>query len=260
MDDFWHKQEESKPLFPDIEWNRPENKRLAGKLGIIGGNKLGFSAVASSYGVAEKTGAGEIKILVPDALKKIIPNSVDSTIFAPTNRSGGLSADAQNQIQALESWSDVMLFIGDTGKNSETAILYENFLKKHHKPVVITRDAVDLVQNGFSDIISNDQMCFVVSFSQLQRIFRSVYYPKILTFNMHLAQLAENLHKFTITYPITVVTFHDNNLVIANSGKVVTQSWDNPMAIWRGDVAVRAAVYLTWTPQKPLEAITASIY
>jgi len=41
---------------------------------------------------------------------------------------------------------------------------------------------------------------------------------------------------------------------------VVTQPWDNPMMIWRGTVATKAAAYWLWSPKKPLEAIAASIH
>ncbi len=88
---------------------------------------------------------------------------------------------------------------------------------------------------------------------------QSVYYPKILSFSMQLMQLVETLHKFTITYPIGLVTFHQNQLIIAKGGEVVTQEFDDPMMIWRGTTATRAACYLLWEPKKPLEAITASI-
>ena len=43
---YWQKQTPEKPLFPDIEWAKPEQKSQAGRLGIIGGNKLGFMGVA----------------------------------------------------------------------------------------------------------------------------------------------------------------------------------------------------------------------
>ena len=69
---FWRKQEQSKPLFPDIEWNKPERRNQAGKMAIIGGNKLGFLAVADSYQEALKTGVGEVRVLLPDALKKSV--------------------------------------------------------------------------------------------------------------------------------------------------------------------------------------------
>ena len=51
---YWQKQTVSKPLFPDIDWNKPERRNQAGKLLIVGGNKLGFAAVAESYQTALK--------------------------------------------------------------------------------------------------------------------------------------------------------------------------------------------------------------
>ncbi|MDB5183681.1 MAG: hypothetical protein JWO07_362, partial [Candidatus Saccharibacteria bacterium] len=86
-----------------------------------------------------------------------------------------------------------------------------------------------------------------------------VYYPKILTFSMQLQQLVETLHKFTITYPVTVMTFHQEQLVIAAGGQVTTTPWDAPMSIWKGSVATYASAYYLWNPKKPLEAATASL-
>ena len=42
--DFWQKQG-LKPLFGEVDMDRPEQKRFAGKLLIIGGNKGAFFAV-----------------------------------------------------------------------------------------------------------------------------------------------------------------------------------------------------------------------
>ena len=35
---------------------------------------------------------------------------------------------------------------GDAGRNSETAILYEDFLRDYEGPLTMTRDAVDLIK------------------------------------------------------------------------------------------------------------------
>ena len=77
---------------------------------------------------------------------------------------------------------------------------------------------------------------------------------------MQLMQLVESLHKFTITYPVTIVTFHQNQLIIAHDGNIITQEFDQPMAIWRGITASRAASYLLWNPKQPLEAIATSMH
>lgn len=256
---YWQKQTADKLLFSDIEWSRPERKDQAGKLAIIGGNKLSFAAIAESYQTAVSSGAGEVRVLVPDVLKKNIPVSMTDVTFAPSNNSGGFSNDAVSELNATDNWADVLLFPGDAGKNSQTAILFEEIIKKTDKPVVLTRDAVDLLQNSFSAILDNPQVVFVVSFAQIQRIFRAVYYPKILTFSMQLAQLVETLHKFTITYPVTIVTLHAEQVVIARDGQVITQAWSEPMLIWRGHTASRIATYLLWTPSKPMEAIATSL-
>ena len=76
---------------------------------------------------------------------------------------------------------------------------------------------------------------------------------------MHLAQLVDALHKFTITYPCTIATLHKDHFIIAHDGQVVTMEWTNPLAIWRGQTAAKAAVYLLWNDKKPLEAVSTSI-
>ncbi len=256
---FWKKQELGKPLFPDVEWNKPERRDQAGRLGIIGGNKLGFLAVAESYQEALKTGVGEARVLLPDALKKNVPSAMTDVLFAPTNQSGSLANEALSEALALENWADVLLLCGDAGRNSQTSIVYEELIKKANIPVVLTRDAIDLVQNSFAEILESPHVVFIASLAQTQKIFRAVYYPKIITFSIQLAQLVDILHKFTITYPVTICVFHADNLIIAHGGEVVTQNWNAPMAIWRGTVGARAASYLVWSPESPLAAISTAI-
>jgi hypothetical protein len=76
---------------------------------------------------------------------------------------------------------------------------------------------------------------------------------------MQLTSLVEALHKFTITYPVTIAVLHKDHFIISHDGNVITQEWQNPMAIWRGSVAARAAAYWLWSPKKPLEAVATSI-
>ena len=257
---YWKKQTSTVPLFPDIEWSKPENKGMAGKLGIIGGNKLGFAGVAEAYSVALNVGVGTIRVLLPDALKKTIPAAITDAVFAPTNPSGSLNKDALTEMNAMSSWADEVLLIGDAGRSSETAILYEQFIEKYQGQLILTRDAIDLVKNSAELLVERPKTVLVTSFAQLQKIFQAVYYPKVLTFSMQLTNLIEAVHKFTITYPVTIVVLHKDHLVIAHGGEVISQNWENPMLIWRGSVAAKAAAYWLWSPAKPLEAIASSIH
>lgn len=256
---YWHQQAVDKPLYPNIEWSKPEMRSQAGRLGIIGGNKLGFAGVAEAYSTALATGIGEVRVLLPDVLRKTVPSTITDAIFGATTPSGSLAKDALPEMRTLGEWANQVLLIGDAGRNSETAIAYEHFLQDYTGQLTITRDAVDLIKNSTQAIVERPDTLLVVSFAQLQKLFQSVYYPKILTFSMHLASLVEALHKFTITYPITITVLHKDYLIVASGGEITTTQWGNPMAIWRGTVATKAACYWLWNPKTPLEAITTSV-
>ncbi len=256
---YWKKQTATEPLFPDIEWSKPEQRAQAGKLGIIGGNKLGFAGVAEAYGIAKEAGVGDIRVLLPDVLRKTIPASITDALFGPTNPSGSLAKDAAPEMANMSAWATGILLVGDAGRSSETAILYEQFLQDYKGQLVITRDAVDLVKNSATILVDRPNTLLVVSFAQLQKLFQAVYYPKVLTFSMQLTNFVEALHKFTISYPVTIAVLHREQFIIAHQGEIVSTEWQNPMAIWRGSVAARAAVYWLWNPQKPLESIATSL-
>ena len=256
---FWRRQSASKPLFPDLEWSKPERRDQAGKLAVIGGNKLGFAAVAESYQLALEVGVGQVRVVLPDALKKAVPPTLLDVIVAPSNPSGSLSADAKPELVATSEWADAVLLVGDAGRNSETAVLYEQFVSDYQGPLTVTRDAIDLIKNDPRLLVERPDTLLVASFAQTQKLFQGVYYPKILTFSMQLLHLVEALHKFTITYPCTIMTLHKDTLILAQQGQVITQSWEEPMAIWRGSVATRAAAYWLWNPSQPLAASAASL-
>jgi len=257
--DYWRKQPADKPLYPDILWQRPQQKSLAGKLAIIGGNKLGFAAVAQAYGDAQAAGVGQSRVILPQALKASIDKLALDCVYVPTNPSGGMSKEALQPLQAAATWSDAILAIGDMGRNSETAITLEQLLATSPKPAVITRDAVDLLKASMSQLVTRENTVFVLSLAQLQKLFQAVYYPKSILFSMQLSTLVETLHKFTISYPVTIVVFHQNHIVVAHDGNVSTTAWENALAVWRGSVATKAAVYWLQNLTKPFESITVSL-
>lgn len=257
--DYWLKQKPGEALFPQIEWDKPEQKSLAGKLLIIGGNAHGFAAVAQAYSDAQKAGAGECRVILPDALKSKIDSRVLDCVFVPTNASGGITKDSVPQLKAAAAWASAILLIGDAGRNSETAIVYEQLLQAFpDKLTVITRDALDLIKPQWPSLLQQSNVVLIATFAQLQKIFQSVYYPKTLLFSMQVANLVEALHKFTITYPATVVTFHQNQLIAARGGQVSTTPWENPMLIWRGSVAAKSSVYAMQQQKRIFESITTS--
>ena len=258
--DYWLKQQPTTPLFPNIEWQKPEQRSLAGKLLIVGGNAHGFAAVAQAYQDALAAGAGECRVVLPDALKKAIDPLALDCVYVPTNPSGGITKDALPALKAAAAWADALLFIGDAGRNSETAIVYEQLLQAFpDKLAILTRDAVDLTKSLWPELLQRESVVFIATFAQLQKMFQAVYYPRTLLFSMQLTNVVESLHKFTVTYPATLVVFHQNQLIVAKAAQISSTPWENPMLIWRGSVAAKTAVYAMQQKAQLFQAVTTSL-
>ena len=90
---YWQTQTVTKPLYPDIEWNKPERHDQAGRLAIIGGNKLGFAGVAEAYSVALSTGVGEVRAQ-PGAERLRLADVDDPCIVIAEAVDPGLVGDA----------------------------------------------------------------------------------------------------------------------------------------------------------------------
>lgn len=264
MADYWRKQQKGKALFDDVLWSKPERRDQSGRLVIIGGNGRGFWSVASAYQVARRLGVGEIRVVMPDSLRRTLPASIrlqmDDLVFVPSNPSGGLAMGAEKYLQVASHWSDNLLFIGDNGANSETAQLLGKFLGDEDyadAKVTLARDTVDLLVYDAETILSRQHCHLVVSLAQFQKLARSVFYPRMITFSQGVKQVAETLHKFTITYPVTITLFHDDNLIVAGGGEVISQTFDDPMRIWNGEIPTREASWLVWQLD-PVKAVATS--
>jgi hypothetical protein len=253
--DYWRQQTKLKPLFPDIEWNRPQQKSAAGKLLIVGGTTHGFAAVVKSHAASQALGVGQVKVAVPDGLKKALPPDFSDGIFLPTNPSGALAKTGQDQLATASQWADGVLLVGDSGLNSETETLFAQLLGSTTGWVTLTRDTIDLLYTAAAEIVNRPNTHLLMSFPQVQKLFSHVYYPKILTFSMQFTSLVEALHKFTITYPTTLTVLFGDKIVVAHGGQVVSQDFADQMALVSGQLAAKSAAYLIWSPKKPLEAI-----
>lgn len=262
--DYWQKQTPGKALFDDVLWSKPERRDQAGRLAIVGGNSQGFWAVAAGYNWARRAGVGEVRVLVPDALKSKLPRvvtaQISDLIMADSNPSGGFAMSAENDLIAAAHWAGNLLLIGDSGANSETTQLFAKLLGDENLGgvrITTARDAVDAIVYNAEAVLNRPKTTLVLSVAQLQKLARAVYYPRVITFSQGARQIAETLHKFTITYSATVVLFHDDNLFVANGGDVVSQPFSAPARVWNGEVPTLAAVWQVWQSD-PLKAIATS--
>lgn len=258
---YWRKQD--RPLFDDLLWNIPEQK--TGHIKIIGGNSQNFhTTIRIAEFFTQTFPLREVSLLLPDALRGQLP-PLANLDFAPSTASGSF-AKSPTLDQAFQS-ADFVLLPGDLSKNSATAIALSDAIAKNStnlKPLLITRDAVDLLVNSAEALLPNPQVFLVASMVQLQKIFRAVYYPKMIMLSQPLIPVIETLHKFTLTYNAALLTFHEGQIIVANHGEIITTPLVNtdysPINLWSGPLAAKIAALNLYSPNKPLEATAAAIF
>lgn len=257
--DYWLKQTASKPLFPELEWSRPENKLHAGKLLIVGGNAHGFAAPAEAYAESTKAGIGTARALLPQSVQKIVGIIIDNADFAPATPSGSFSQRALAELLDASMWADGVLFAGDLGRNSETAIVIEKFLAKCPLPIVLTKDAVDYCVSAPHAILDRKQTTLVLSFSQLQRLGIASKVVQPLRFTMDLVRLTAWLHEYTARFAPNIIVKHADTIIVAVDGQVSTTKITKERPLWRLKAATQASVWWIQNPRKPFAALTTSV-
>lgn len=255
---YWQKQ--STPLYPDLAWNIPE--RRTGHVAIIGGNAQGFSNVIRLSEFMNQTFPfARLTTILPDALRAKLPNLPDVE-FANSTASGSFAKSAL--LQSAFATSDAVLLAGDLSRNSETAIALSNLIDpKSTTPLVLTRDSVDLLAPTAANWLLRPQTFLIASMLQLQKLFRSVYYPRMILLSQPLLPVLETLHKFTLTYPTTLLTFHQDNIIVASAGQISTthlvDTEYSPIGLWNGQLAGRVLAFNLYNPGQAFAATTAAV-
>lgn len=257
-EDFWQKQTD-KPLYPEILWEKPETKARAGKLLIVGGNSHGFQTVAQAYQVALSAGAGEARVVLPDSVKKLMPEIPPHAEFLPSTKTGSFSNEGLNELLGYSQWADAVLISGELGRNSQTALLLESFLEKRRELTALTKDAVDYTYLQADKVLQNPDMVLVASLSQLQKILVGSSGKWLIKFEMTLPQLVEKLHEITSEIPALLITQHHQQIILAQNGQIITQAGAEREELWQLDTAVKAAVFAMQQPQKRFQAIATSL-
>ena len=247
--------------YEDLKWNIPERKQ--GVVNVIGGNSGSFrTEVRVAEHLASAYPVEEVRVVVPDALKGKLPELPNFT-FLPSCESGSF-AESQELVDAFGA-SDYNLVIGDLSKNSVTGRAVASAVKNSEKMVLLTRDAVDVIADNMPDrALMNENVTSLASVAQLQKLLRSVYYPKMLLMSSSLVQVAEVLHKFTLSYPVGVVTLHNGQVLVAQNGVVkafeLGRTGYSPMSFWGGEVATKIVGMNLYNPSKFIEASVCAIF
>ena len=257
--DFFEKIE--KNPYEDLKWNVPERKQ--GIVNVIGGNGQRFR---DEVKVAEFLGANyplqEVKVVVPEALRGKLPD-LPNFVFLPAVESGSFD-ESQGLIDAFGA-SDYNLVLGDLSKNAVTGKAVASACRNAEKMSLITRDAVDLLaENSPERWLMNENIVVFASVMQLQKLLRAIYYPKMLLASQSLVQVSEVLHKFTLSYPVGVVTLHDGQILVAKDGMVkavaLVNSGYSPIMFWSGELAAKIVAMNLYNPSQFIPATICGIW
>ena len=83
---------------------------------------------------------------------------------------------------------------------------------------------------------------------------------------MNLSNIVEVLHKFTLSYPVEILTLNNENFIISENGEVFSTPLNSnlnigklsPIKIWSGEVPTKITTWQIWNKhQRSKAAITA---
>jgi NAD(P)H-hydrate repair Nnr-like enzyme with NAD(P)H-hydrate dehydratase domain len=248
----WLRQTKDNPAFADVLWSRPENKRYAGKLMIAGGHTQSFSAPSRAFAAASKAGAGTVRILLPNSLQKTLGRGFPEAEFAASTPIGSFSRKALELFLDLAGWSDGVLLAGDFGKNSETAVLLDDFATEYGGILTLYGDSLDYFVSDSKMLINRPDTIITATFSQLQKL-ASPY--TALRQTADLATVVNLLSDWSSSINLEIITEHSGQVIVCCNGRVST----TPVSFSQ-DIAAYASVWRLQQPDKPFEALTTAAW
>lgn len=215
----------------------------------------GFATPAAAFPEATKAGAGTVRVILPDSLYKTVGKLFPEAEFAPSTPSGSFNQQSVAELCDLAQWADGVLLAGDFGRNSETAIMLEQFVVKYSGQLTLTHDAVDYFVNQADVILRRPETLLVANFGQLQKL-SSGQVSTPLTSKLDFLHMVEWLHEFTEKYAARVMIPFAETTFVAVGGQVSTTK---PMEDNTTKLAAHAATWWLQNPTQTFQATTTSL-
>ncbi|MBQ9019739.1 hypothetical protein IJ096_00190 [Candidatus Saccharibacteria bacterium] len=257
-----------------ILWNIPEQK--SGTLTLIGGNSQNITPVIKTAEFLTKFPLKNLRIVLPDALKTNLP-PLPNVVFTPSTPTGSFAKSPE--LSAALADSDATLLAGDFSKNSATCIALSEALSPNQpptspspetkesaptkQPIVWAKDTTDLLAPEAARLLEQGNITIIATIAQLQKLLRAMYYPKMLLLSMPIQPIKEVLHKFTLSYPVTILTLHESQIILVKSGEITTipinKTPYTPLTLWTTDLPAKITALQLWNKSQPLAAAIAAL-
>lgn len=247
--------------YDDLRWNIPEQRQ--GIVSVIGGNAGTFRVEAkiTEYLLAHYP-LKQVSTVLPDALKDKLPSAPELTFLRSTE--SGSFASADELMDAFRK-ADYSILLGDLSKNAVTGRAVASACENSASPLLITRDAVDVIaENHPERILLQQNITFLASMPQLIKLVRAIYYPRMLTLSQSLMQVAETLHKLTLSYPVKLITLNNGQILVAQNGQVkavaLADSGYSALTFWSGELAAKIVALNLYNPDNFIPATICAIH
>jgi NAD(P)H-hydrate repair Nnr-like enzyme with NAD(P)H-hydrate dehydratase domain len=250
----WSRQASDKPLFPDVLWSRPENKRHAGKLLIVGGHQQSFNAVSDTYTAAAKAGAGTIRVILPDKLEKMLSKLFPEAEFAPSTQIGSFGRSALDGLLDAAQWADAVLLAGDFGRNSETNIFLDSFVEKYSGKLAMAGDTLDYFLAHPEKLVNRKDTLIITDQGHLQKLAS----PVLIQQNVDFIKAIKQVGDWAKNTSSNIITSHSNQVIVCAEQQISTTPVKQKADIT--SLAAYASVWWLQQPGKTFEALTTAVY
>lgn len=256
MNDNWLKQTVATPLFDKLLWSRPENKLHSGRVLVIGGSLGGFSKTVSSYSKLLSAGVGQVTVLLPKAVQKIIGHISSDVIYCPSTDSGSFSSESFAEMLDLSTSADGILLSGEFSNNSQTLVTIEKLVSSVASPIIVANDSFDLLLHYEENLIKKDNFVYVGSLERIQKLLTKLKSAKPITSNLALSNLVEVLKEFTVDNRLAIATTHLDYVIVAVDGKVVTTRIESGKDHTVDGLVHHVVCWVVQNPNQKLEALS----
>jgi len=245
-------QSPDKPAFPDVVWARPETAHGAGKLLIVGGGGGDLGHVSGIYTKAEQAGAGTIRLLLPESLRKLTQD-LPYIEYGPATPSGSFGQKALAELQDIARWSDGVSLAGDLGKNSETSLLLEKFVDGYDSLVIFDQLSYQSFASGWGKFLHRPAPSVLcMSFDQLRSLAIELGSTIAVTSEMPLKQYEAVLEFVSTQTNAVIVTPHHSSTWVAQNGNLCQSKTGEASS-------ATIAVWAIQQPHKLYEAVVSSL-
>lgn len=135
--------EELKSLLPKRKADG--NKGTFGKILLVAGSKTMAGAALLSASSAYKTGAGMVKLVIPEKIRVIVQEKLPEALLQVYEEESGLTEAEYEQFLENLKWADVIAIGPGLSKHKSGRMLLELAITRSEKPLVLDADALNML-------------------------------------------------------------------------------------------------------------------